>query len=133
MGVCLPVQGDFFAVAADSLSTSKSTQKGMVTYSVQRAPTDPYFYADIFIKNMVIGSKYQVVQNSNPTSVLASGTCTITDFTITSIPAYANPMFMRIRVRKSSADPKYEDLQTYGYLVAEGVTVYISQSLDPFA
>lgn len=115
------------------LATSKSKPCSDGLMGNNRAPTDPYFYASIFIKNMVVGSRYQVVQNSNPTSVLASGTCTTTDFTISSIPAYANPMFMRIRVRKSSADPKYEDLQTYGYLVAGGVTVYISQSLDPFA
>lgn len=100
----------------------------------QRAPTDPYYFADVDVKNMVVGSRYMLgYDNAGTFTELASGTCSQTDFTIANVPAYANPFLLELRVRKSSTGTKYIPAKSFGYHTASGVTLYVAQAVDEVA
>jgi hypothetical protein len=99
-------------------------------FSVQRLPTDPLFYADIILQNIVAGSRYWIAQASDLTNVLTTGVAADTEVTLANIPAYANPMLVEVRVRNASGSPAYQPYVTYGYLVRDGATVYIAQIED---
>jgi hypothetical protein len=106
---------------------------GIGTYYNQRLPTDPFFFADVIIQNIVAGSRYWIAQATDLTNVLAAGTAGSSKFTVPSIPAYDNPMLLEIRVRKASEPVKYQPYVTYAYLARGGITVYIAQVQDNVA
>ena len=61
-----------FPMTFSGLDTSKYHPGVIVNYSVERASTDPYFYASIDIKNMVVGSRYWIAQESDHSVVSKS-------------------------------------------------------------
>lgn len=130
MGQCIGTFGSITAMP----STGKSMQCGGGTISHQRAPSDPYFYANVYIKNAAIGSRWMLgYDNSGTFTQLAIGEAATTDFTIANIPSYASPFLMELRVRKSSSSPKYEPFKTFGYHDPDGLTMYVSQTIDAVA
>lgn len=118
--------------SAPPTSRAYYARSGLV--SNQRAPTDPYYFADVDVKNMVVGSRYMLgYDNAGSFTQLASGICSQTDFTIASVPAYANPFLLELRVRKSSTGTKYIPAKSFGYHTASGVTLYVAQTVDEVA
>ena len=132
MGIVIPHIGG----AASGLSTAESYPFNMTYYAncavaIERLPTDPLFYATITLQNIVVGSRYWLAQASNLSNILAEGDAASTSVVLSSIPAYANPMLVEVRVRKGGTSPEYKPLKTYGYLGREGVSIYIAQTEDP--
>lgn len=113
--------------------TSKSYSCEAGVMSVLRAPTDPYFYASLTLQNIIIGSSYLILQESNPSNIIASGIASATSLIISSIAAYENPMLVEIRLRNSSGTPRYLPYTTYGYIISAGTTVYCAQVEDSIA
>lgn len=130
MSVMLPANSVFMPAVISELATSKSARRGWNSNAVLRAPTDPYFYADVILENIAVGSRYWLVQDSDHSNVLATGVASDTTVTLTDIPAYSNPMLILVRVRKATSTPLYKPLDTYANLIKAGVTVYISQEED---
>ena len=106
---------------------------GVWGFSIPRLPTDPLFYTDITLQNIITGSRYWVAKADDLTTVLDSGVASSTSVTLENIPSYDNPMLVEIRVRYSSGATKYKPFKTYAYLVKSGVTVYVAQQIDGVA
>ncbi len=83
---------------------------------------------DIILTNVVSGSRYYVYKTSDLT-LLGSGTASGSTVTITNV-AYVADFGITIRVRKSSAAPKYIPLETQATVNSAGVSVYIGQQPD---
>ena len=97
--------GESYAVPATSRSIP-----GTVNRAVQRLPTDQFYVADVDIFNMVVGSAWFLGYDDNGTyTELDKGTSTLADFTISNVPAYANPFTLELRVRNASGSPRYEN------------------------
>lgn len=101
---------------------------GMNAISIQKLPTDPLFFADVSLVNIVPDSKFWIAVGSDLLNVLALGQAISSTVTISGVPVYENPMLIEIRVRSSSGFIKYRPLKTYGLVNRDGGTVYISQS-----
>ena len=116
-------------------ATSRSIAFGDGVFSHQRAPSDPYFYADIFVENIVIGSRWMLgyTPSGGAFTELASGTAAAASFAISNVPSYASPMLLELRVRKSSSGTKYLPLRQYAYHAQAGVTMYLAQIVDEVA
>lgn len=99
-------------------------------FAVQRAPTDAYFYGTLTLQNVIAGSRYWVARASDLSVVLGTGIAAGGDIELAGLPAYANPMLMKIRIRNASGTPAYKPVETYAYLIKAGVTIYIEQQLD---
>jgi len=115
-------------------STSKSVPTSMGTYSQERAPTDPFFYANVDVQNIVIGSRWMLgYDNAGVFTELVSGEASATNFIISNVPAFGSPFLLELRVRKSSAQPKYKKMNLFGFHSGNGIVMYLSQVLDPVA
>jgi hypothetical protein len=86
---------------------------------------------DLVLTNVVSGSRYYVYRTSDLT-LLGSGEATGSTVTIQSV-AYVADFGITIRVRKSSAAPKYIPLETQATVNSAGVSVYIGQQPDTIA
>lgn len=113
-----------------TLDTSKSIPDYLRTLSVNRAPTDPYFYANVTIQNCINGSRYWLVNNDDYSQVLSTGIVNTDPYTISSVPAYGSPFTMLLRIRNSSGSPKYKTFETIIIHSKTGATVYVIQELD---
>ena len=114
--------------------TSKSIPDGQHISSVQRLPTDPYYYASVFIKNMVVDSRWMLGYDDAGTfTELDSGTCENKDFTILNVPSYGSPFLLELRTRKGSATTKYKPLRSYSYHSSAGVSIFVAQTEDEVA
>jgi hypothetical protein len=102
------------------------------TVGVFRLPTDPLFYADLVLQNIVSGSRYRVIKDDDGTE-LATGVAGSTTVTLTGLPVYANPQLVKITVRKGTSAPKYEPFDTYAYMARGSVSAFIAQIPDPIA
>lgn len=118
---------------SDHVASSRSLMRMGLFVSTVRAPTDPYYYADLEIQNAVVGSRYWVAQASDLSNVIESGTVATSSFTISGIAAYANPMLVEIRLRKASGGTKYQAYRGYVYLPSSGAVAYVSQVEDEIA
>lgn len=105
---------------------------GGVSVGAFRLPTDPLFFATLELQNIVVGSRYRVVQDSDG-ALLAEGDATGASETLVGLPAYSNPMLVRVTVRKGTSAPKYKPGEFYGYLAKAGGSVYIAQVSDTIA
>jgi hypothetical protein len=114
---CRPASSKIIAAGGNFVATVKN-------------PTDPLFYADIYLQNIVPGSRYWIAQASDLTNVLATGVADTAELTLENIPSYDNPMLIEIRVRNASGTPAYDPYKTYRYLAKEGITIYIAQVED---
>ena len=102
--------------------------------SNQRQPSDPYFYADVKLQNIVVGSAWMLgYYDSGTFTELSSGTAVSTDLTISNMPSYGSPFLLELRVRKSSSGIKYKPLKTFTFHSPLGVTIYVSQVVDTVA
>ena len=97
-----------------------------------RLPTDPLFFANLTLENIVVGSRYRVTRASNGDE-LATGEAANTTVTLTGIAVYSNPMLVKIAVRKGTTAPKYIPLDAYASMTRGTATAYISQVPDPIA
>lgn len=130
MAVCLGVQGLYHAVSADSLPTSKSTAKGYISYSVQRASTDAYFYADVTLHDAIVGSRYWLVDNADYSTVLSTGLITDDPQVLSSIPSYGSPMLIMLRIRSASGGVKYKEYSAIVPHATTGTSFYCAQEVD---
>lgn len=129
MASVIPVPA-FSLVPAQSSKTAPS--QSSMALGVARLPTDPFFYASLTLQNVLGGSRYRITRNDTGAE-LASGLvpgAVATDHVIAGIPAYSNPMLMRIVVRNASGATKYKAFETFAYLYKTGGAAYIIQQVD---
>lgn len=109
--------------------TSSKSSPGFPHIAIQRQPTDPYYYADVDIANMIVGSRYMLGYDDDGVfTSLSSGTAAVSDFTISLVPAYDSPSFLlALRVRKASAATKYSPDVFYTEHSSSGSNIYVSQ------
>lgn len=129
MSTCIPCLRNSVAPA----SRGKMVNPGRGAVGVFRLPSDPLFYANLTLQNIVVGSRYRVVWADDETVELASGVAGATEETLTGLAAYANPMLVKVTARKGTSAPKYIPHDTYGYLTKSGGSVYLAQQPDPIA
>ena len=117
------------------IPTANAIPTAIGVLSHQRAPTDPFFYANVDVENMVVGSRWMLgyTPSGGEFTELASGTAATSAFTIENVPSYASPMLLELRVRKASGSPKYEPLRQYANHNPNGVNMYLAQQLDEIA
>jgi hypothetical protein len=128
MSACIP-SAHFTVVPA---ATSRMTMAVDVSVGAFRLPTDPLFYADLVLQNIVSGSRYRVTKDDDGTE-LATGVAGSTTETLTGLPVYANPQLVKITVRKGTAAPKYQPFDTFAYMARGSVSAFIAQIPDPIA
>ncbi len=105
---------------------------GMEIYTNTVGPGDyPGTTVDIILTNVISGSRYYVYKTSDQT-LLGSGTAASSTVTISGVE-YVSDFAITIRVRKSSAAPKYVPLETQATVNSAGVSVYIGQQADSIA
>lgn len=102
---------------------------GLMASGPFRLPTDPLFYADLTLDNIVVGSRYRVTRRSNGDE-LATGVAASTSETISALPCYSNPMLVDITVRNASGSPAYRVFDTSASLSKAANSAYILQQLD---
>jgi len=105
------------------------------TFAVQRAPTDPYYYANLILQNVIGGSRYRITDSASGTELASGlvGGSVATDVTINGLAAYSNPALLRVTIRRGTSAPKYQPFETFTYLYRVGSNAYISQIPDPIA
>lgn len=113
-----------------SLNTSKSIPDYLRTLAVNRAPTDPYFYANVYIHRAVLGSRYWLVNSADHSQVLATGVIDSDPQVLSSIPSYGSPMIMHLRLRNASGATKYKQYESEVPHSASGADFYVSQEKD---
>ena len=96
---------------------------------VQRLPTDPLYYADLTLQNVVSSSRYRVTR-ADTGAELATSTGGGSDIVIADVPCYANPMLVNISVRNASGATKYKPFETAAYIYKTGGSAYIIQQVD---
>jgi hypothetical protein len=97
-----------------------------------RLASDPLFYADLTLLNVMGGSRYRVTRADTGAELatgLVSGTV-LTDVTLSGLAVYANPMLVNITVRNASGTVKYKIFDTAASMVREGASAYILQQED---
>ncbi len=115
--------------------TGRSAPGGLVPDGAARLASDPLYYASLTLTNVVGGSQYRVSRHDTGAD-LATGTVPGSgnvDYTITSIPCYANPQVADVTVRKGTAAPKYQPFDTRASIPKTGTTAYIAQVPDTIA
>ncbi len=112
------------------IQTGRTLDDAGMVVTLNRLPTDPLFYSDVTLENIIVGSRYWLVPNADESNVLASGTAAATTVELTGIPVYANPQLLQLRVRKASSGTKYLPLRTYAYQGRDGAFFYVSQIVD---
>lgn len=127
MSVCVPSQSG----SAGAVASSFSYPVGSVGVINQRLPTDPLFYANITLQNIVTGSRYWVAKADDLTTVLATGIAASSEEVLENMPAYTNPMLIEVRVRKGTAGVRYEPLRMHVYLGRDGAVAYLAQIINP--
>lgn len=108
---------------------------GGATLGVFRLPTDPLFFADLTLRNIVGGSRYRVTRNDTGAE-LASGVAAgtgLVNVTISGVACYANPQLVDIVVRKGTTAPKYQPYTSQTEITKSGGLAFIAQVPDPIA
>ena len=104
-----------------------------LTNGVFRLPTDPVFYADFTLTNLVVGSSYWIADSSNLSNVLASGIASSSTVVVIGMPSYNSPtMLVTITIRLASGS-FYIPFGTQAFHQKVGASSYIIQTLDPTA
>jgi len=94
-----------------------------------RLPTDPLYYMELTLENIVVGSRYRITRQSTGQE-LASGVASSTTEVISGVPVYSSNMLMAVTVRKASGSPNYRIFDTNVYAAKLGASAYILQQLD---
>jgi hypothetical protein len=126
--VCFPGPRKTFVPA----QSRRTRPTGNTAIGVFALPTDPLFYADLVLQNIVSGSRYRVTVDDTGEE-LATGEASSTEVTLEGLAVYANPQLVKITVRKGTSAPKYEPLDTYAYMTRGSVSAYVAQVPDPIA
>lgn len=108
---------------------------GVHPIGVFRLPTDPLFYADLVLRNIVAGSRYRITR-ADTGAELATGVAAgsgLVDVTISSVACYANPQTVDITVRQGTSTPKYQPYAAQTEIAKSGGLAFISQIQDPIA
>ena len=127
MSICLPDSRGTFTPLSRGEMVSLAAMGG--TIGIFRLPTDPLFYTNLTLENIVVGSRYRVTRASTGEE-LATGDSASTTVNLTGLPVYSNPMLVKITVRKGTTAPKYQPLDTFVNLTRETATAYIAQISD---
>ena len=99
-----------------------------ITDGVFRLPTDPVFFADFTLTNILVWSTYWIAESANLSNVLASGTAWSSTVVITGMASYSSPtMLVTIRIRKIW----YSDFPTQAFHSKTWAGSYIIQVIDP--
>src|SRR5574340_1291854 len=101
---------------------------GSLTVGAFRLPTDPLFYADLVLQNVVAGSRYRVTRNDTGAQLaldVAPGSSGVVDVTISGVPCYANPMQVDITIRNASGSPTYKVFNTSAFIDKTGGSAYV--------
>lgn len=123
-----------FVLRSGDLSSAKAIPVSIVLGFVERGVGDPIYYADVVIQNAVVGSAYWLGYDVNGVfTTLDSGVVATSDFTIPNVPSYTIPMLLELRIRKSSAAPKYLPYKTFTSHTTSGTTIYTAQIPDTVA
>jgi hypothetical protein len=131
MTAMIPTPGPHGAFAPQA-SNRVVGQPTVGAVGVFRLPTDPLFYADLVLQNIVSGSRYRVTKADDDTE-LATGEAGSTTVTLSGLAVYANPMLVKITVRKGTSAPKYQPLDTFAYMGRGTTSAFIAQIPDPIA
>lgn len=111
-------------------SRGKSVSSGgNRSMGVLRLPTDPLFYFDLTLENIVVGSRYRITRQSTGAE-LATGVASSTTEVISGVPSFSSNMLMDITIRKASGSPNYKIFDTAAYANQAGSSAYILQQLD---
>jgi hypothetical protein len=125
MSACIPTFLGSFGVA----SNGKMMAGSFGTVGKQRLPTDPLFYADLVLDNIIAGSRYRVTRKLTGAE-LATGVAAGTTETISGVPCYALPMQVDITVRNASGTPAYRIFDTVASMGKGTNNAYILQQAD---
>lgn len=120
----------FTFVPAQSARIAPAAFSGAL--GVFRLPTDPLFYADLTLRNVIAGSRYRVTRTDTGAE-LATGLVTGSgpvDWVISGMDCFANPQQVNITVRNASGSPKYKVFNTAAFVPKAGVDAYILQTED---
>lgn len=129
MSVCFPHPSITVIPAARGKSTASAT----ISMGVARLPTDPLFYSDVLLVNIIAGSRYRLSVDSGELATgIVSGSGYVTE-TISSMPVYANPQLLTLDVRYSSDSTKYLPLTLLAYQTRLGASFYVAQIVDTIA
>ncbi len=105
---------------------------GLEIYTNSVGPGDyPGQTISIVLTNLVVGSRYYVYRTADA-ELLGSGTAASSTVTVTGV-TYVADFGITVRVRKSSAAPKYIPLETQATVNSAGASVYIGQIEDAIA
>ena len=102
--------------------------QGVSNHMTQIVAGDVVFLAPFILQNVVSGSQYWIAQTGTLSNVLATGTSSGTDISI-SMSCYSDPMSVTIRVRK----PGYIAFETLATVTRSGGSSYVIQTVDPTA
>lgn len=110
----------------DTPPTSRSLPSICGAISHQRAPTDPWFSADIEVINLLVDSAYLLKYEGDDTTI-QTGTSATTSFTSTDVSAVTLPEIISLMCRKYGKK-EYEVLNPHNSL---GLIMYVAQIDDP--
>jgi len=120
-----------------SLSPAQSNRmapsNGVKSLGVTKLPTDPLYYADLVLQNVVANTRYRITRRDTGAQLavgITGSSPSVDDITLSALPAYTNPMLMDIRLRNASGATKYKPFETSAYLYRTGGSAYIIQVVD---
>lgn len=96
----------------------------------QRVAGDPYFYADITLNDVVVGSRYWLVDDADNSIVLATGLITTSPQIIPDVPALYKPQVLMLRLRSASGVVKYKQYESVNVHQKTGTYFYCAQQVD---
>jgi hypothetical protein len=102
---------------------------------VFRLPTDPLFYADLTLRNVVAGSRYRITRTDTGAELatgLVSGSGLV-DQVISGVACYANPQGVNVVIRQGTSAPKYLAYEAQAQIEKSGGLAFIAQVADPIA
>jgi hypothetical protein len=100
-----------------------------------RLPTDPLFFADLTLRNIVAGSRYRITR-SDTGAELATGVASgsgLVDVVVSGVSCFSNPQLVTVVVRKASEAPKYVPYEAQTEISKSGGLAFIAQIPDPIA
>lgn len=114
-------------------SSTNKIQQIVLSTNPDETVEYPSSLVDVILENVADGSEYWIY-NDDQSQVIATGTQSGTsDITISDVAYNGSSETLTVRVRKSSAAPKYKPFNTQATLTNTGARVYVSQELDTIA
>lgn len=111
-------------------STSKSLMCSAGMISHLRVAGDTFFYADITLNDVILGSRYWIVDYTDNTVILSTGLITTNPQILTGIPAQNQPQVLMLRLRNASGVTKYKQYESVNVHQKTGTYFYCAQQVD---